>query len=48
MASQNVAPQSTSQKNMSSSQVGSKDGYSVTKRLQKDLATLMVSRHVYY
>lgn len=43
MASQNVAPQSTSQKNMSSSQVGSKDGYSVTKRLQKDLATLMMS-----
>lgn len=44
MASQNVAPSSSSQKSMSSTQAGNKDGYSVTKRLRQDLTTLMVRK----
>ena len=44
MASQNVAPSAhpSSHKGVDSSQVGLKDGHSVTKRLQQDLMTLMV------
>ena len=48
MASQNVAPSSSSQKSMSSTKSGSKDGYSVTKRLRQDLTTLMVSLNMFY
>ena len=45
MATQNVAPpaHSGSRKGKDASQSGLKDGQSVTKRLQQDLMTLMVS-----
>ena len=43
MASQNVAPPGTQQKSMETATTGSKDGHSVSKRLQKELMALMVS-----
>lgn len=45
MASQNVAPPTAQQKNMDTTTAGNKDGHSVSKRLQKELMSLMASPH---
>ena len=42
-SSQNMVPRVSAQKGVSKSQVGPKDGHSVSKRLQQDLMTLMVN-----
>ena len=43
MATQNIAPPVSSHKGVDASHTGPKDGHSVTKRLQQDLMTLMMS-----
>lgn len=43
MATQNIAPSVSSHKGVDASHTGPKDGHSVTKRLQQDLMTLMMS-----
>ena len=47
MATQNIAPSVSSHKGVDASHTGPKDGHSVSKRLQQDLMTLMVSSHFY-
>ncbi|KAL5467586.1 hypothetical protein EMCRGX_G031841 [Ephydatia muelleri] len=43
MATQNIAPPVSSHKGVDASHTGPKDGHSVSKRLQQDLMTLMMS-----